>query len=175
MNPDLDCAYLDYLVSLIEPDDVDHDYSKLYMHLYRARFVHFFPGDENRASDGVDLRRRFMFQSRLPRYKFTEDWLELPCSVLEFLVALSQKFAFQIDHSLRECFWHLLRNVGLSEIDDASYSVRDVDAILDRITFRTYDEYGQGGLFPLTQIDRDQRQVETLYQLYTYVNQEYYP
>lgn len=175
MKDQLDKEYFAYLKSLVEDDDVNKTYDRLLDHLFRVKYIHIVKGDENRASDGVDIRRRFMFQSRLPRYLFTDEWFNIECSMLEMLVALAQKFAFQVDQSVREAFWHMIRNTALIHNDDIDYEEDVVDDALERILFRQYRANGEGGFFPLTQINRDQRNVELLYQLYTYVNQEYYP
>ena len=61
MNPRLDGMYLSWLYSQIERED-DHIFSSLIEHMFRTKFDWFIENDDNRAKDGIQLRRRFAFE-----------------------------------------------------------------------------------------------------------------
>lgn len=142
-------------------------YTKLLGELHRIEFAWILSGDDNRAEDGVDLRGEFLHESRL------EDdgtFFHDPCSVLEMLIALSRRAAFDTDVSLREWFWSMLENVNLSGLNDAAYPGGSVvDTIIEVVIWRTYTHNGNGGLFPLRQTANDQRRVELWYQCSEYI------
>ena len=60
-------------------------YRKLFNYLHNTEFIYFIPHDENRAADGIALRRRFC---RLYNYEGLEHYLDGPCSVIEMMIAL---------------------------------------------------------------------------------------
>lgn len=100
--------------------------------------------------------------------------------MLEMLIGLSRRVAFESDRAPGEWFWRLMNNLEFDHITDDIYEIsieEAVDATLDRVIYRHYEPSGQGGLFPLTHAQHDQRTVEVWYQLQayllegTYVNQ----
>lgn len=75
-------------------------------------------------------------------------------------------------------FWQMVKNLGLYQYDDASYgSILDagekVRMILNIFLNREYRYSGEGGLFPLADPDRDQRDVEIWYQMNAYLQENY--
>jgi hypothetical protein len=142
-------------------------YWALLRELHNTEFVWLLPGDDNRAEDGIDVRKEFLNQMRFAR---DEEWLRIPCSVLEMLIAFSRRAEFQTDMPAREWFWIFMSNLELEELNDAASGVdRKVAEILDRLIWRTYRRDGYGGLFPLHHTDHDQRKVEIWYQFAEYV------
>lgn len=139
--------------------------------LYTKEFVWFVPNDDNRVEEGRNLR-----------YEFLEDidthpreagpWLDLGCSMLEMLIGLSRRLAFETDSQPREWFWEMMDNVGLRKYNDANFHERhedEIDEVLERIIWRQYEPTGQGGLFPLEHAQENQREVELWYQLNAYL------
>lgn len=144
-------------------------YWGLLRELYTTRFMFFVPNDANRAMDGVQLRFDWAHET------FTRpdnNWMDLECSFLEMLIALSVRASFQSDQEQEWWFWHLIENLNLKRFNDASHiSVEEIELTLERVCSRMYKPNGHGGLFPLDNPDKDQRKVEIWYQLCEYVLQ----
>jgi hypothetical protein len=90
------------------------------------------------------------------------------------LIGLSRRLAFETDHGDdgASWFWHLINNLGLLGYTDGSkFRPEDVDDVTSRVIWRTYDQSGHGGLFPLQHTNNDQRRVEIWYQLSEYLLQ----
>jgi len=126
--------------------------------------------------DGTELRDEFL--SELSVHEVDPEWYGIGCSIMEMLVALARKASFESDLEASKWFWILIENAGLREFNDATYSpdnAAEVDEILDRIIYRTYEPNGTGGLFPLARSEEDQRKVELWYQLAAYILDTYHP
>jgi hypothetical protein len=128
-------------------------------------------GDDNRAADGEALRIDFFRESR---YERDPDFLRQGCSVLEMLIAFAYRAEFATSVSAKEWFWRFLENLQLEDFNDAvEWTADDLDDVLDVFIWRSYDYLGHGGLFPMSQTDRDQTNVELWYQFHEYlVDQE---
>lgn len=172
----LDEAYLIWLYSQVgEVDNKNRakTYWKLMRMLYEKEFTWKIPKDENRAQDGKDLRREFLRDTKTVLHSDRDiDWLEMPASFLEVLVALSWKLAFDGGGEQHERFWELIGNLGLIGCTDA-HPPEDVivDHILNKVMDRDYGTNGAGGLFPLQRNEKtnDQRKVELYYQAQAYL------
>lgn len=88
--------------------------------------------------------------------------------MLEMLIALSRRLSFVGGGASLEWFWHMLHNIGLDIYNDLAWDGEFVDKAMRQINERTYDENGNGGLFPLKETDIDQRKVELWYQMNSY-------
>ena len=140
--------------------------------LYVKEFVWLIPNDDNRAEDGKELRYEFINEQGID--EVDQAWLDLGCSVLEMMIALARRAAFESDDEVVEWFWRFIFNLGLNNQTDIAYksaTEREVDNVLDTVIFRTYDADGLGGLFPLTHPRQDQRKVELWYQLAAYLSE----
>lgn len=139
--------------------------------LYKKEFTWFVSNDDNRMEDGRELREDFVEEMAIER---DQAWMEEGCSMLEMLIALSRRCAFEADEDPFEWFWVLIDNLGLRPFVDEEftddYNV-DVDIVLDRVVNRTYKSNGHGGLFPLHHSKEDQRRVEIWYQMAAYLNE----
>jgi hypothetical protein len=92
--------------------------------------------------------------------------------MLELLIGLSRRLSFEAEGEPRDWFWDLINNLGLTHVNDQQYTafVRDeIDDALERVIWRTYAKNGRGGLFPLQNVNQDQRDVELWYQLCQYI------
>jgi hypothetical protein len=90
--------------------------------------------------------------------------------MLELMIALADRFAFEINGRLDQCFWELMENLGLETYNDhTDIPRREVDDILRDVIWRTYKRNGRGGFFPLKRAEKDQRDEELWYQLNTYI------
>ena len=145
-------------------------YDTLLRQLNTKEFVWSVPNDDNRIENGLYLRTHFLREFGGPEVSGF-------CSLLEILIVLSEKLAFQMSEENDEPgYWFhvILDNAGLLEFNDAHYfedytTTTQVDNILNKIIFRKYEYNGEGGLFPLERPREDQRGVELWYQLSAFV------
>lgn len=174
MNEPLDELYLQWLyaqVGSVRLRSPRKTYWALLRQLYTKEFHWFVPNDDNRVEDGRDLRHEFCSDEGIS--DVDPAWMELGCSMLEMLIGLSRRLAFEAEGQPRDWFWHLLGNLDLTSCNDIrnQFSSEGVDEVLERVIWRTYDHDGRGGLFPLKRADEDQRRVEIWYQLSAYLLQ----
>lgn len=173
----LDEAYLEWLYSQIgtvQNSDPAYNHWNLLRKFYVTQFNDSVPNDDNRASDGKELRIEFLQQTGFPLDDPYGDWFNLDCSVLEMMIALARRVAFE-DETLKspvEWFWLMTHNLGLDAFTDDIYEIsmdEEVGWILDRFNRREYERNGQGGLFPLQRNRNDQRRVELWAQMSAYL------
>jgi len=145
------------------------EYYKLFKHLYTSRFYSVVRGDENRAQDGIHLRKQFIL-ARKPN-GVIQGWTEEPCSILELLVAFSDIAEFETDEKASCWFWIFLDNLDLSGMHDGAFDKLKFDRIIDRFVSREYKCNGEGGIFPLEHPTSDQRNVEIWYQFCAYISE----
>lgn len=167
--------YFHYLCELIDIDRFEKQvsYRKLLRHLHNIEFTWFIPHDDNRADDGIQLRRDFAMDrndSRLAHY------IGGPCSVLEMMVALAVRCEKTImDNALMgdrtgQWFWDMIRNLGLSSMRDSRFDIEYVDDSVARLLNRDYEPDGRGGLFTVKNCRHDMRKVEIWCQLSWYLD-----
>lgn len=175
-------SYFEWLVGLVDGGD----HLLLLKDLYSLPFVPRIPFDENRANYGVELRKAF---ASCEGGRISAGELEKPCSILELLVSLADRFEFELDDPYNPTqtgdagcaryFWLMLKNLGLYEMDDLYGGYDDlggretVEAAVRRLNDRTYAYDGTGGLFPLRHPAQDQRSVEIWYQMNAYLIENY--
>lgn len=176
MEKPLDELYFVWLysqVGVVDSPDPSASYWKLMKLLYVKEFAWIVPNDDNRAEDGRDLRLEFLAQGHISRRQVElEDphWMRYGCSVLELLIAFSRRLSFEGDGHPRTWFWQLMQNIGLENHRDSKrWRNTEVDIVLDRIIWRTYEPNGRGGLFPMREPNEDQRGVELWYQMCSYL------
>lgn len=170
MNEPLDELYLGWLYKFIANPEIANPartFWRLAQHLYTKEYIWLIPNDDNRMEDGRFLREEFIEDLGLD--DIDPDWMDLECSMLEMMIALSRRLSFQGGGEPTDWFWHLIDNLGLRHADNRRYPKTRVEEVLDRINWRTYNKDGSGGLFPLRNPDRDQRDVELWYQLNSYI------
>ncbi len=177
MNPTAshDEAYFRWLYSYIGSTRLrnpDRTYWQLAEQLHNTEFRWTIANDDNRAEDGRELRERFIYERNIRSTSL--GWLREECSVLEMVVALAERAAFDADGETHEWVGALLENLGLHHYTDSAYAngahVRsDVREIVERLLSRNYGRDGSGGLFPLRYPSADQRRVELWYQKAAYL------
>lgn len=142
-------------------------YDRLFRVLYGTEFVWLISGDDNRAEDGLELRRNFLLEAGLPEQP---DWERLPCSLFEMLIAFSLRAEYSTDVHYTAWFWEFIDNLGLRQYNDASRVTEDdIGEILYAFVWRQYDLNGRGGLFPIENPAHDQTEVEIWYQFCEYL------
>ena len=167
-------SYFDWLKNQVEYFDTPVTHNKLFKKLHETRYVPLMEKDQNRAEDGIHLRDVFFGTDH-------EDGaliIDTNCSFLEFLVALSIRmnyiYAMLDEDRTADCFWTLINNMGLGDINDNNWSSGDSDYIqscCDVIINRAYQQDGKGGLFPLDNPRTNQRNVEIWYQMNQYLTE----
>lgn len=148
-------------------------YRKLFTVLHDTEFIYFVPHDENRAADGVALRRRYCL---LEDCEDLECYLDGPCSVLEMMIALAIRCEERImcdpDKGDRtaQWFWEMISSLGLSAMTDYNFDKRLVDNAIWKFLNRKYDTNGKGSLFTVRGWKRNAREAEIWHQLMAYLN-----
>lgn len=172
--------YFLWLCDRVNANQEDRSYLLLLRDLHRKDFRWSVPNDDNRAFEGKDLREDFCGEFNIAYFPTQFDY---EVSMLEVIVALAvrcESIMADMDENIpmREWFWKLLSNVGLTKFTDEMYydhgGTSEVDRILERIIERTYHRNGKGGLFPLKFAKEDQRKVELWYQMSVYLVDNYY-
>jgi hypothetical protein len=165
MNEPIEDVYFNWLyskVGFVEVPTPSSSHWKLLRELHSIEFVWLISGDDNRAEDGLDIRREFLIQSFANP---DPSWSNLGCSVLEMLIAFSRRAEFETDLSARYWFWVFIANLDLDDLNDAKPGIiRKTQEAIDRFVWRTYNPDGSGGMFPLEHTDNDQTKVEIWYQ-----------
>jgi hypothetical protein len=173
----LDERYLTWLygqVANVKARARSRTFWSLLRQMYKKEFVWLVPNDDNRISDGRDLRYEFLAEHQ--DEQGDPEWIGLPCSMLELFIVLARAVAFEMDDDMRIWFWHFIEVVDLERYNDRDYNKdaeEAIDETLDRIIWRNYSPSGKGGLFPLRDPKQDQRKVELWYQLNAYLLEQF--
>lgn len=170
----INAEYFEWLCELIDARRFSKQvsYRRLLEHLHNIEFTWFIPRDDNRADDGIQLRRRYA----LIRDDITlQRYLDGPCSVLEMIVALANRCEESImddtmlGNRTGQWFWGMIHNLGLSSMKDANFDREYVDDTIARFLNRDYEPDGRGGLFTVKHCEYDLRTVEIWRQLSYYL------
>lgn len=172
MHNNVQDEYFNWLYDFVCFDRVGK-FGKLLSRLHDIEFKYRVKNDQNRASDGIALRRRFCHENNcVDRIAY----LAGPCSVLEMLIALSIRCEESIMDDTRygdrttQWFWNMIVNLGLGGMVDALVDIEEVDEIIERFLNREYEPNGRGGLFTIDNCEEDLREVEIWYQLCWYLD-----
>ena len=169
-----DQDYFEYLSGLVNMSWIHKSYTLLFRSLHKVAFIYKVPNDDNRQEDAVLLRNAF-FENAVINCK--------TATVFEVMVSLAQRCEVlmedtSVKNRVDQWFWVMVNNLGLLEFDDESFSeaqagIRVEEKIQDML-HRRYDPSGHGGLFPLKNSIKDQRDVELWYQMSAYMEENYY-
>lgn len=173
-RPDPNMSYFDWLKSQVEyfTDRGTHEF--LFRRLHDREFYAVLENDNNRISDAMRLRDEYF-----GREEPMEVFIDGPCSMLEFLVALARRMSFIYslpdEDRTADCFWTMINNLfGIDLPDKCWLASRDeylFDKNIDVFLQRQYYNNGFGGLFPLDNPRGNQRNVEIWYQMNQYLNE----
>lgn len=166
--------YFEWLCQLIDSRRFSRhvSYRKLLIHLHNIEFTWFIPHDDNRADDGIQLRRKFAL---VRKDMSLTNYIGGPCSVLEMMVALAIRCEETImdDTSMGnrtgQWFWGMIHNLGLTPMTDSKFDRDFVDDVVARLLNREYEPDGRGGLFTVKRCPQDMRTVEIWCQLSWYL------
>lgn len=173
----LDDAYLTWLysqVSSVQNTNPATNHWQLFRALYVTAFAGYVPNDDNRSADGKDLRFEFLQQTGYPLHDPYGSWFDLDCSILEMVLGLAKRVAFEDEKqgSYVEWFWRMIHNLELDSYTDDIFEIsiqETIEEVLARLNRRTYSANGSGGLFPLRNTKVDQRTVELWTQMSAYL------
>ena len=161
--------YFQWMVDLITKDRYPSGtYDKLLRQLYDTEFTFTLSRDENRAIDGIYLRRKFDV-----KYAERDD---SPCSILEMMLALAIRCEEEymddplIGNRTKQWFWRMVSSLGLGSMTDDRYDSGLVSDILDQFLNREYGFDGRGGLFRIDNPPRDLTTVEIWKQFCWYLD-----
>lgn len=141
----------------------ENSYRKLLEHLHEIEFTYIIPKDENRATDGENLRYRFAYFYDYPAA--VETMLSGPSSVLEMMIALAIRCEDIMDDPsvgdrTGQWFWKMITNLGLGGMYDSRYDRKEVNNIIEIFLNREYESDGSGGLFRIKNCKHDLRKFE---------------
>lgn len=156
--------YIDYLEPQVGVNPRNgrgfHDLLNL---MLAKEFVWLVPNDDNRIADGLDIRAEWEWARSITG----------PCSFLEVLIGLSRRIAFVTGENAEGWSWQLLINLELHQMRDplTAYKIQKAEKIIEAVIWRTYHSTGEGGFFPLSHPEEDQRKVELWYQMSAYIRE----
>lgn len=143
--------------------------------MHDVEFEWQIPNDDNRMSDGHDLRIEYCREvlDIVELDDIPEIIWRPSVSFCEVLVGLSRRVAFATDGSADVWAWHLFTNLHLDKFSDPLSKAKTVQAeeILEKVIFREYLPDGDGGFFPLAFPTEDQREVEIWAQMGAYLEE----
>lgn len=143
--------YFEWMCGIVcTPKDV-RKYSRLLEHLDSVDFYYILKLDENRESDGIDLRYRFGYDTRRDQAEIAWHLDRRPCSVLEMLVAMCIRMDDTSGYNdPKFYFWSMLQYMRLLQYTNKNYDETGVDEKLQMWMDRKYNpKTGVGGLFGL--------------------------
>ena len=165
-------GYFKWLTKKVGNTSFQRRYSKLLKQLFETSFTYTIELDENRMFDGLKLRSKYAEECRRC---YDHDFLDLPCSILEMMVALAIRAEVHImdnpDYGDRtgNWFWEMIVSLGLSNQTNQNYNNIYVSEVLDRFLKRKYSATGKGGLFTIPKCKVDLRTVEIWWQMNWYM------
>lgn len=160
--------YVGWLRGLV--DGLDPSLNDMFDAAWEVFYIPVIPNDDNRAADGIVLRHRYQVETSV--YLYLDDH----CRILEFLIALSKRideltYDPENPNGHVRIFWCLIDNLKKPM---TSYSYDDFVEVFSNITTRNYrkDGSGLGGLFPLRNPSKDQRNIEIWYQVMDWLREQ---
>lgn len=167
--------YFIWLTHIVCDRSSAHRYSLLLEKLFETEFTWKIPLDANRAKDGLNLRRDYIYEFNLNYWP--EDLETTPCSILEVMIALASRCEIDImndpdiGNRAPEWFWEMIESLELIEMTNDNFNDDYVDWILARFLNREYEPNGRGSLFTINR-HVDMRRIEIWYQLQYYLNEK---
>ena len=165
--------YYRWLLELLDDEYVVDHYKKLTEKLFETEFTWVMTFDENRAKDGLRLRKEFANQMGIDAQESPNLGALRACSVLEMLIGLARRAENDIlwnpdfgDHT-GHLFWEMIENLHLDIYDDYNWFEDEVDRILEIFLERKYAPDGDGNVFKLER--SDPRKIDLWLQLNRYI------
>ena len=167
--------YFEYLCSFVCDDYQEKYYKKLLFKLFSTDFYAINDMDNNRISDGFELRDSFVndFHGNISEPEF---FINSACSILELMVALAVRCENDIMNSPKygnrtaKWFWKMVGSLGLLDMDDGRYDEIHVNYILEDFINHNYSFDGRGSLFYVQNSSIDMRNLEIWSQMNLYLS-----
>lgn len=176
--------YFEWLCNFVVDDEYSNtlSYRKLLEQLYHEKFEYSWDpslNDENRASDGTDLRLEFSNESSYIYEGYVSEAIYMPCTMLEMMIGLAKRIENQImsDYSYGDrtgqWFWSMIASLQLGNMDDSNYNPVYVRKRLAIFSNHEYEPNGDGGLFTLSKPPKDLRHEEIWTQAMWYLDENF--
>ena len=146
MKKNYEELYFDWLLNRVK----NKSHFRLLRLLFETEFVYTIPMDENRASDGIQLRYKFIDEKGINEEEF--HYIYSPCNLFEMILALSIRISTIMSDPYKSdethiWFWRMISNMGLSKSTDNNFDDYFVDVVIDHFLSRNYGPNGRGSLF----------------------------
>lgn len=169
--------YFEYILEYLAGDGEGDEpsYSQLLWILYNYEFRVVVDMDYNRVKNALYLRDHLAEEAGLNIIE--NDF----CSVLDILVHLADRMAFNVDRlseretGLRCYFWEMIENFGFEECTDGdkNWSEEGVLEVLNRWVCRKYDKNGSETPFPICNSVSKYDKFELWDQMQIYIEENY--
>lgn len=163
--------YFDWLYFTAIPNPIKRKFRKLLALLHSITFRYFVDYDENRATDGINLRWYYVCDGGDDSIM---EWDER-CTVLEMLLALAMRMDNIMGGVDGECnvsywFWELLNNIDLDNMSDDNFDKGYVYERVEMFLDRRYEPDGNGNIFYIPDCKEDLRTIEIWMQMCWYLD-----
>lgn len=169
--------YFEYILEYLAGDGEGDgpSYSQLLWILYNYEFRVVVDMDYNRVKNALYLRDHLAEEAGL---NIIEDDF---CSVLDILVHLADRMAFNVDRlseretGLRCYFWEMIENFGFEECTDGdkNWAEEEVLVVLDDWVDRNYNENGSDTPYPIRHRVKKYQKMELWDQMQIYIEENY--
>lgn len=176
---DIEIEYFNWLYDIICGRDSTKKqlFGNLVSALYNKVFTYDIPNDENRASEGLELRSQFA----IDMYQDTKMacYIDGPCNILEMMTALAIHCENNITddptygNRTSQWFWNMVNSLGLSGMTNSNFDPDLIDDVLERFLSHDYSPTGEGGLFTIKNCRMDMRNAEIWHQMCWYIDHMY--
>ena len=169
--------YFQWMLSKINLGSFTNDYRYLLNQLNQIQYRWIYDLDESRYLDGLALRKWFAYEKGIPQDIVVTSLKDIPCTFLEFMVALSLKMEQEIfldpekGDRTAVWFWKMIRTLGCFSYPNWMYNQNDINTIISNYLSLNYQPNGQGGLF-LTRQNIDMRSQPVWYQVSIYSSEQ---
>jgi len=169
---DIRDEYFNWLCSLI---DANHHrgYLELLKYLFNVEFTWQIRLDESRAADGIALRSRFV--AKMDISVKDAELLVGPCSMLEMMIALSDKMETDITGDIAmgnrpdKWFWLMIQNSHMDMLNDRMFDTDLAAQHVNTIINHEFTKDGEGGLFFVPFASKDMRELDIWKQMQQYL------
>lgn len=125
-------------------------HSELLRFLFETMFIYTMRMDENRASDGINLRYDYIYEMGIPEEEF--PYLKEACNLFEMILALAIRINLIMSDPYRDdetsiWFWRMISNLGLSKMTNSNYNLDYIQEVVRHFLNRQYGPNGRGSLF----------------------------
>lgn len=169
--------YFEYILEYLDGDGEGNSssYCQLLDILFNYEFKIIVEMDYNRVKNALYLRDYLAEEADLE--VIDDDY----CSVLDILVHLADRMAFNVDclneheTGLKCYFWEMIENFGFEECTDENKNWSEVGVfeVLDRWVCRKYDDKGSNTPYPIRHKMQKYQKMELWDQMQIYIEENY--